>query len=74
MCVCVAAASYEPAVRQVNLDVVTWESCMAAVQRSELPVPYKLTHNMFCAGGAAGHDACQVSAWRLQPAGLVRGV
>ena len=71
---CVAAASYEPAVRQVNLDVVTWESCMAAVQRSELPVPYKLTHNMFCAGGAAGHDACQVSAWRLQPAGLVRGV
>ncbi|XP_070185418.1 tryptase gamma-like [Littorina saxatilis] len=53
------APTYQSAVREVSLDVVTWDSCMAAVQRSEMPVPYKLTHNMFCAGGAAGHDACQ---------------
>ncbi|KAL8571852.1 hypothetical protein ACOMHN_033379 [Nucella lapillus] len=55
------AVNYQPAVREVNLDVVTWESCMAAVQRTDIHVPYKLTHNMFCAGGAAGHDACQAS-------------
>ncbi|KAK7500859.1 hypothetical protein BaRGS_00007739 [Batillaria attramentaria] len=53
------AATYQPSIRQVNLDVVTWDSCLEAVQRSDQPVPYQLTHNMFCAGGAAGHDACQ---------------
>lgn len=61
MTVC-ADVMYEPAVRQVSLDVVTWESCLHAVENTDQPVAYKLTRNMFCAGGAAGHDACQVSS------------
>jgi hypothetical protein len=56
----VRADHYEPAIREVNLDVVMWESCMAAVAKTETNVPYRLNHNMFCAGGAGGHDACQV--------------
>ncbi|XP_076459153.1 atrial natriuretic peptide-converting enzyme-like [Babylonia areolata] len=53
------APTYQQAVREVNLDVATWESCQAAVSGAATQLPYKLTHNMFCAGGSAGHDACQ---------------
>ncbi|XP_048248347.1 atrial natriuretic peptide-converting enzyme-like isoform X1 [Haliotis rufescens] len=52
------ALDYEPAARQVQLDIADWHSCEAAVQRAETPVPYKLTDNMICAGGSDGFDAC----------------
>ncbi|XP_041364277.1 atrial natriuretic peptide-converting enzyme-like [Gigantopelta aegis] len=52
------ALDYQPAVLQVQLDIANWNACKAAVESSEQQVPYKLTHNMMCAGGGLGHDAC----------------
>ncbi|KAL8616871.1 hypothetical protein ACOMHN_041790 [Nucella lapillus] len=53
------APTYQQAVREVNLDVVQWPVCQRAVSGAPIQVPYRLTHNMFCAGGSAGYDACQ---------------
>ncbi|CAG5128125.1 unnamed protein product, partial [Candidula unifasciata] len=48
-----------PVMRQVSVDVTSREYCKLAISRPELSVPYKLTPNMFCAGGAYAHDSCQ---------------
>ncbi|XP_033736491.1 atrial natriuretic peptide-converting enzyme-like isoform X2 [Pecten maximus] len=52
------ALEYQRAIQEVNLDVVSWESCRNSIANSEIYTPYKLTANMMCAGGGVGHDAC----------------
>ncbi|BFZ17280.1 hypothetical protein BsWGS_20319 [Bradybaena similaris] len=53
------ALVYEPVMRQVSVDITTREYCKMAISKPEHKVPYKLTSNMFCAGGAHAHDSCQ---------------
>ncbi|XP_061168048.1 atrial natriuretic peptide-converting enzyme-like [Saccostrea echinata] len=53
------AADYEPVLRQVNLDVASWQGCKHAIATSGIQTPYKLSEDMMCAGGTRGHDSCQ---------------
>ena len=54
------APDYEPVLRQVNLDIVSWQGCKHAIATSGIQSPYSLTEEMMCAGGSRGHDGCQV--------------
>nr|XP_022319359.1 atrial natriuretic peptide-converting enzyme-like isoform X1 [Crassostrea virginica] len=55
----VKAPDYEPVLRQVNLDIVSWQGCKHAIATSGIQSPYSLTDEMMCAGGSRGHDGCQ---------------
>ncbi|CAL1527987.1 unnamed protein product [Lymnaea stagnalis] len=54
------AQRYEAALKQVPLDISSWEYCKNATSNaSGNKIVYALTKSMFCAGGADSHDACQ---------------
>ncbi|XP_056018072.1 atrial natriuretic peptide-converting enzyme-like isoform X2 [Ostrea edulis] len=53
------AVDYEPVLRQVGLDVASWQGCKHAIATSGIPSPYELSKDMLCAGGSRGHDSCQ---------------
>ncbi|XP_052689027.1 atrial natriuretic peptide-converting enzyme-like isoform X1 [Crassostrea angulata] len=53
------ALDYEPVLRQVSLDVVSWQGCKHAIATSGIQSPYALSEDMMCAGGSRGHDGCQ---------------
>lgn len=55
------ALDYEPVLRQVSLDVVSWQGCKHAIANSGIQSPYALSDDMMCAGGSRGHDGCQAS-------------
>ncbi|XP_059154109.1 uncharacterized protein LOC131939665 [Physella acuta] len=55
-----SAPDYEPALRQVPVDITSWEYCKHAIaMHNERPNHFTLTKNMMCAGGANAHDSCQ---------------
>ncbi|ESP04621.1 hypothetical protein LOTGIDRAFT_135842, partial [Lottia gigantea] len=52
------ANHYMRAMQELYLDVVNWKHCKNVVENAEQKLPYKISKNMFCAGGTIGHDAC----------------
>ncbi|KAK3091922.1 hypothetical protein FSP39_023749 [Pinctada imbricata] len=52
------APDYEPALMEVNLDVVNWQKCKEDIKDAPITSPFTLTSDMMCAGGGRDHDAC----------------